>query len=294
MKRKLICLILALTMLAALAACGSANNAPAESPAPSEAPALTETPAPEPSDVPDKTPDGGSEPAEPAPDESGGAEPEDPAEKPAEPSATPDTPASKPDDKPAGDPAGSDQPAVMPDISITRPEQPAGDAVGGTASADAENGALALLQKAWAAYPEDDKFAAAGGDYSEEHMVDGGPGIYGIADGQQLNSVFGVPSGSAAVIDGAASLMHMMNANTFTCGAFHIKSGEDASAFAQSLKDSILQRHWMCGFPDKVVIYSVGDYIVSAFGNAELLDTFFSALVSVESSATLLYDEPIE
>ena len=226
MKRKLICLILALTLLAALAACGSANNAPAESPAPSE------------------------------------------------------TPASKPDESGVGGPADSDQPA--------------GDAVGGTASADAENGALALLQKVWAAYPEDDKFAAAGGDYSEEHMVDGGPGIYGIADGQQLNSVFGVPSGSAAVIDGAASLMHMMNANTFTCGAFHIKSGEDASAFAQALRDSILQRRWICGFPDKVVIYSVGDYIVSAFGNAELLDTFFSALVSVEPSATLLYDEPIE
>ena len=30
------------------------------------------------------------------------------------------------------------------------------------------------------------------------------------------------------------------------------------------------------------------------YGDAELLDTFFSALVSAESSATLLYDEPIE
>jgi hypothetical protein len=266
MKRKIICLMLALTMLAALAACGSSNDAP------NETPSQTEAPAPVPTEVPDKAPEDENDPAEtPEPDEGG--------------DDVTDAPAAKPDDHPANGPS---EPTAVPTPPADAP------AAGGEVSADAENGALALLQKVWAAYPENEKFAAAGGDYSEEHMVEDGPGIFGIADAQMLDSTFGVPSGSAGMIDGAASLMHMMNANTFTCGAFHIKSGEDGAAFAQALKDNVLQRHWMCGFPDKVVIYSVGEYIVSAFGDAEIIDTFFSALVSAESSATLLYDEPIE
>lgn len=33
-------------------------------------------------------------------------------------------------------------------------------------------------------------------------------------------------------------------------------------------------RQWMCGFPDKLVVISVDDYLVSVFGNEELVNTF--------------------
>ncbi len=153
--------------------------------------------------------------------------------------------------------------------------------------------ALTLLNTVWDSYGEDEKFYAMGGDFSEENMVDGGPGIYGIEDASMLDSTLGLPEDSASMIDGAASLIHGMNANTFTCGVFHVSSADNLSAVADSLKENILQRQWMCGFPDKLIVITVGDYVVSAFGNEELIDNFKSKTIAAYESAKLVYEEPI-
>ena len=49
----------------------------------------------------------------------------------------------------------------------------------------------------------------------------------------------------------------------------------------------------MCGFPEKLVILTVGDYIISVFGAAELINTFTEKLTSEYSSAKQLFDVPI-
>lgn len=153
--------------------------------------------------------------------------------------------------------------------------------------------ALTLLDTVWESYGEEEKFPVAGGDFSEEHAVMDGPGEYHISDPASLDAALGMPQSCVAKIDGAASLTHMMNANTFTCGAFHVSTSEDVSAVADALKENILNRQWMCGFPDKLLIFTVGDYVVSAFGNEELLDTFKSKLTAAYETAVLVYEEPI-
>ena len=90
------------------------------------------------------------------------------------------------------------------------------------------------------------------------------------------------------------ALMHMMNANTFTCGAFHVTKSEDVTAVADSLKENILKRQWMCGFPDKLVVITVDDYVVSAFGNGELIDNFKAKLTAVYKSAVVAHEANIE
>ena len=155
-------------------------------------------------------------------------------------------------------------------------------------------GALDILTTVWASYGDDEKFPAAGGDFDEANSVMDGPGRYGIQDTEALDSVFGLPASAAGQIDGAASLMHMMNANTFTCGAFHVSNADDVQAVADALKDNILQRQWMCGFPDKLVIIQIDDYVISAFGKQEPMDTFQSKPLAVYENASVLYDEPIE
>ena len=102
-----------------------------------------------------------------------------------------------------------------------------------------------------------------------------------------------LPADEAGKIDGAASLVHMMNLNTFTCGAFHVKNSGDVSALCGALRENILARHWMCGFPDKLVIVTVGDYIVSVYGNEELVDTFAAKLAAAYPNAKTVSDEPI-
>ena len=154
--------------------------------------------------------------------------------------------------------------------------------------------ALDLLNTVWNSYAEDEKFAAAGGDMSEENMTMNAPGKYGLEDTEALDSTLGLPADSAAKIDDAASLVHMMNANTFTCGAFHVKNADELDTITTSLKDHIMQRQWMCGFPDKLVILTVDDYIISFFGENEIMDTFKAKVTAAYSSAKVVCEQPIE
>lgn len=163
-----------------------------------------------------------------------------------------------------------------------------------TPSDGSPESAVALLEKVWSNYSDDEKFAAAGGDSSEENAKSDAPGVFSTEDPELLDSMLGFPTGSVDKIDGAASLMHMMNQNTFTCGVFHVKSSGDVSAVADELKTNILARRWMCGFPEKLVIYSVGDYIVSYFGEGQIITLFTEKLTSTYASAQLISETPIE
>lgn len=152
---------------------------------------------------------------------------------------------------------------------------------------------LELLTTVWNSYGEDDKFPAAGGDMSEENMTMDAPGKFGVDDTAALDTTLGFPVASAEKIDDAASLVHMMNANTFTCGAFHVKNVGDIADISTAVKDNIMQRQWMCGFPDKLVIVKVDDYVISFFGENEIVETFKTKLTAAYTSAETLCDEPI-
>ena len=151
--------------------------------------------------------------------------------------------------------------------------------------------ALEILEKVWSKYSTDEKFPATGG--SEKNIKDGMPGKFDVADGEALDFELGFPKAQAADINDAASLMHMLNQNTFSCGVFHVKNSGDTAALAGKIRDNILDRQWLCGFPEKLVILTVGDYIVSVFGAAELTDTFTAKLSAGYSSAKQLFNVPI-
>lgn len=153
--------------------------------------------------------------------------------------------------------------------------------------------ALALLESVWALYGEDEKFPAAGGDYSEENMTDGAPGKVGLDDASSVEYLLTFPAAGVEMIDDAASLIHMMNTNTFTCGAYHLKNAEDMQTLAADVKDHVMNKHWMCGFPDKLVVFSVGEYLVEVFGLQEQVETFCANLAAAYPEAMILSDDPI-
>lgn len=158
---------------------------------------------------------------------------------------------------------------------------------------DAE-GAVGILDSIWSAYTDDEKFPAAGGDYNPENMKDGAPGKYGIDDAAALGNTFGVAEADVALIDDAASLMHMMNLNSFTAGAFHVTDKDSVASVAQNIKDGILAKHWMCGFPDEYIVYQVEDYIISAYGLTDFIEPFVEKITSVYPDAVELYKGNIE
>jgi len=152
--------------------------------------------------------------------------------------------------------------------------------------------AVTVLNTVWETYGDDEKFPAAGGDM--ENSVMDAPGAFALADLEALDATLGVPASIAENIDNAASLMHMMNANTFTCGSYQLKDGADMETFTTALKDSIMNRQWMCGFPDDLVVYSVGtNYVVAVFGAEDVVDNFEDALEEVYASTKILYDEDL-
>ena len=151
--------------------------------------------------------------------------------------------------------------------------------------------ALTLLNTVWDSYTDDEKFPAAGGDY--EHSVDGAPGAFDISDTDNLTYLLSVPAEDADKLDDAASLMHMMNANTFTCGALRAANADEVEGLAQDMRDAIQYKQWMCGFPDKLVVFTYDRYVVALYGNEDLVNTFRDKLAAAYGDAVVAYDEAI-
>ena len=199
--------------------------------------------------------------------------------------------ASKPEQKPS---ASTDKPAASkPSASKPSTSKPSADKHD-TDKANKPSSPLNLLNTVWKSYSEDDKFPASGGDYSEENAKDDAPGKFDVSDSAVLESTLAVPEDSAVLLKNAASLTHMMNLNTFTAGAFQLKDSKNADKFAKAMKESIENRRWVCGFPDKFVIIKVNGYVVSAFGAEDLIDTFKSKTLKAYQDAKVYCEENIE
>lgn len=144
-----------------------------------------------------------------------------------------------------------------------------------------------VLNKVVSTYAEEEKFFAMGGDFT--NPVDNAAGIYSLEDKESVVATLHISEDLIGQIDEAASYMHAMNANTFTGAAFHLTDTKTAETFAASLKDSITSTQWMCGIPEKLVMYTIngGEYVVYAVGAADLLDNFSQKLVAVYGEAAV-------
>lgn len=194
---------------------------------------------------------------------------------------------------PATETPDTEAPATeTPETETPATETPADENQGSDAEQTGED-ALAILTAVWAAVDEDKKFPVAGGDYDNSNMD--GAGVFDPTNAEAMDSMLAVPADASAYVDNAASLMHMMNANTFTCGAFHIADAANTEAFVNAVNDSIANRQWMCGFPDKMFIATIGDaYVVSAFGKNEAMDTFKEKLVELYPDTQFVKEANIE
>lgn len=167
-------------------------------------------------------------------------------------------------------------------------------ASGGKGEADAQEYAQALdvLTAVTDAYAEDELFSFYGGD--AEHAVTDAPGVYDIQKKAELDTELGLPESEYDKIDDVASMVHMMNANTFTGAAYHLKDSAGRDSFAESLEENILARQWICGQPDTLIVIGVGDsYVIAVFGEAELVETFKTHALAELSGAELITERQI-
>ena len=150
--------------------------------------------------------------------------------------------------------------------------------------------ATALLETVWNSYADDEKFPIMGGDY-DNNLMDA-PGKFAHDNAEYMDGMLAIPADATAMVDDAASLMHMMNANTFTAGAFHLADAANEEAFVAAVKENVMNRQWMCGFPEKLVIISDGNgYVVTAFGHGDAINPFTAKLT--EMGGTVIVEENI-
>lgn len=160
-----------------------------------------------------------------------------------------------------------------------------------TAPMEAPGSALEILETIWGLYSEEEKFPATGGEIGE--TLTEGPGAFPELNESNSYTLL-IPADQLGNVAEAASLMHLMNSNTFTCGAYRLADGVTSESFAKVMKEAILNNQWMCGFPDKLLIESIGDsFLVVAFGHEEIMDTFKTHLEEAYPESVTLAEEPI-
>ena len=174
----------------------------------------------------------------------------------------------------------------------TAPEAPKTD-VTTPAEKPAIESAAAFYTQVWGTLTDDQKFPAAGGDI--DHTVDG-PAKFNFTteNVETFKWWLHVTDELLAQIDqnDVATLMHMMNTNTFCSAMAKLTDSSKAAEFAEAYKTAIQDQRWMCGFPDTVIVISVGDYVIMAYGNADIIENVKTACLAADSSAKLLIEAP--
>ena len=151
--------------------------------------------------------------------------------------------------------------------------------------------ALEILETVWAKYEEGEKFSIVGGNI-EANIMDA-PGNYDLTYAENMTWNLLVPADKIANVSEAASMIHMMNANTFTCGVFKIEN-ISAADFGAAMKDAVMNNQWMCGFPETLLIRNFGDaYVLVAFGVNDAMTPFEKHLTEAYPGMETIANEPI-
>lgn len=149
--------------------------------------------------------------------------------------------------------------------------------------------AKGLLSAVWADLPEDERFFVTGGDY--DAPVENDAGTVTSTDFLTFNLL--LPEALHSQVDEAASLIHGMNANSMTLGAYHLTADASADDFAATMREVIQGNHWMCGFPEELFIAAVDDYVLVGFGLADNMNAIETHLTGLYTQTQILYQEAI-
>lgn len=160
-----------------------------------------------------------------------------------------------------------------------------------TSNKESNDSAESLLVAIWNSVEEENRFAIGGGD-SENPVMDA-PGMFDITKEEELDVTLAFPMSQIGNIDDAASVVHMMNANTFTGAAYHLKNGTSADTFAADFKETLKNRRWMCGFPDCFTVMESNGYVITAFGARDQVEMFKKSAEKAVKDVRVIITEDI-
>lgn len=182
--------------------------------------------------------------------------------------------------------------ALMTFTGCSKTESSAGQTT--SASETVFSSSKELYTAIWESYEEDEKFSVAGGDYDHANME--APDTFDIqAHTEDFQTIVLVPDNMLTELDNdVTTLQNMMNTNTFSSAVMKLKDASKAAELAEQYKTAVQGTVWMCGFPDTVVVLSAGDYLITAYGEDEAIQTFKDKCTASDIGATLLVEAPAE
>lgn len=147
--------------------------------------------------------------------------------------------------------------------------------------------ALAALKSVWDLFAEEEKFWVVGG--SNENAVENEPGSVELTDADYLTASLLIPQAQLSGVTEAASMIHAMNANTFTCGVYKVS---DVTGFAAAMEDAWDNHRWICGIPELLKIVDLGGgYVLVAFGVGDAMTPFSRHLSTAHPQAKTLVEK---
>ena len=108
-----------------------------------------------------------------------------------------------------------------------------------------------------------------------------------------LAGVLMLPTDKMDSVEDAATVVHLLNANSMTAGVVKLKEGTDVKAFADAVADRISNNQWMCGFPEWMAVVQINDnFLFIGYG---LYDMINPMVVNMDSSwnAKQLYNRTL-
>lgn len=178
-----------------------------------------------------------------------------------------------------------------PSTAYTEQTEPSAQHTEAEPTGTADTQSARILEKIWAEYAANERFAVYGG--TVENSVMDAPGDLDLTNTDEITTKYLLPEDQLANVKEAASLVHLMNNNIFTGVVFQLQNGADLRAVAKALRGNVQQNRWICGQPDRLLIAEVEGQLLMAYGSKENMNTFHSKLKTAYKDADILYDEAI-
>lgn len=144
-----------------------------------------------------------------------------------------------------------------------------------------------LLTNVFDTYADEDKvpFGAIIG----EEYVEGVPAEINLEELDIYVNNTKFPAAYNENIAEISTVIHSMNANTFTSVAIKLDGVEDIDTLKADLVESINTARWICGIPEVILTADDGENLVYAFGATDIVTKFAETLAEV--NANMVVDE---
>lgn len=147
---------------------------------------------------------------------------------------------------------------------------------------------LAVLQAIWDNYGENEKFSVLGGNHGS--MEEGVPGALDLSNAEDATSLLRIPRENVGELESAASMVHMLNTNTFTSAVF--QTTKDVKALSEIMVNAVNSTQFVCGAPEVMVTLKVDHYLIMAFGTEDLVRVFKTKALALEG-VSLIHEGPV-